>query len=195
VYAWSTTPPQDILKALALEISPQLAVAVSGGASSFPIDLIDRITDLLRCITVPPSKRHDTLFTDGGTNAGVMKILGQVLQRDQYTKIGHSIDGQSDIPAPKDHPGKPLLIGFAPEPLVAYPGAIDCSRSQTDLDPNHPYFVLMRDAQDWGDEVPGMFSFLDYYTAICNFRSSTLWLTVGGLPSRKRTVPRVKDVR
>lgn len=64
-------------------------------------------------------------------------------------------------PAPS-HPGiKRSPMGFVPQQKVKYPG-IERPDDYPWLDPNHLYFVLIEDAEDWGDEVESMFEFLKY---------------------------------
>jgi hypothetical protein len=157
IFVRKDTPPHSILEALSFDPCPRAAVTVSGGASDFPPNLIGRITELFECIMPALSEHYQALFIDGGTHVGVMKILGEVLRH--YQAFGSDL-----APGTLAGPGvcRPLLVGFAPEPLVAYPGLSDGSGRPAQLDPNHAYFVLIREATSWGDEAESMFSFLDY---------------------------------
>ena len=126
----------------------------------------------------PLVDKYGLLIVDGGTEAGVMKITGKVLRKFKYGRftiaevmkiIGKvlrkfnygkfTIDDASQKQIP-DYEELPLM-GFAPESKVIYPGAEPSPQREVPLEPNHKYFVLVNDAQDWGGEVDHMFRFIN----------------------------------
>jgi len=162
VFADTGTAAREILERLALVPRPRAAVSISGGAGQFPPRLAEPVRALLRCIALSLIERYDALLIDGGTEAGVMRILGEAVRRapaDTAPREAGEWGASSTGPAGRSYP---FLVGFAPEPLVAYPGAAGEPAGRVGLDPNHPYFVLIRDARQWGDEVEAMFALVEH---------------------------------
>ncbi len=125
----------------ALDLRPRAVLTMSGGAAHFSSHIAPLLNTLLRQVLPPLLAQHNVMLIDGGTAAGVMKLLGEIL-------TSSSTD-------------QPILVGFAPRPLVSFPGA-QTGSSLVPLDPNHPYQVLIRDALLWGEELPTVFAMLDY---------------------------------
>lgn len=68
------------------------------------------------------------VLLDGGTQAGVMALLGEAVARRAH---------------------RPALLGVAPAALVSYPGG---PATNAPLEPHHSHFVLV-EGTDWGDET------------------------------------------
>ncbi len=75
------------------------------------------------------------VIVDGGTNAGVMAMVGQ---------------GAAD----RHH--RTPLIGVAPYHLVTYPGKDTADEDSAPLEPNHTHFVLP-ESHEWGGETETLF--------------------------------------
>jgi hypothetical protein len=160
VYVTTDTSPEEILDGLNICSLPRGIISISGGAKEFPPAAIERTMDLIGRVIVPITYNHNLLIVDGGTEAGVMKTTGKAF-RSEYPLP--RIIGEASIAPDRDadQNGLPLL-GIAPGSRVYYPGIDHPSTKECSLDPNHFYFVLVSDAQDWGEEVDCMFAFLDY---------------------------------
>jgi hypothetical protein len=160
VHVTMNTSPEEILDGLNLFPLPRGIISISGGAKEFPPPAIERTMALVGRVIVPITYKHNLLIVDGGTEAGVMKITGEAF-RSEYPPPrvmgGASTAPDEDV----GQDGLPLL-GVVPRPRVNYPGIDHPSTREYGLDPNHFYFVLVSDAQDWGEEVDCMFAFLDY---------------------------------
>jgi hypothetical protein len=78
----------------------------------------------------------EALIIDGGTQAGVMQIMGQSIA---------------------DRGRKSSLLGVAPAGKVTYPGGPTVAGNDSaPLDPNHSHFVLV-DGNEWGSETETLF--------------------------------------
>jgi len=154
VFARGETDPCRLIEALALGSTPRAVVSVSGGARRLPCELTESVARLFRVIARPLIEQFNVALIDGGTASGVMKLLGEAVRA---TVPGRLTDGE---PPSSLWPEPPLLIGFAPEPLVAYPGSNVDAPDMVSLDPNHPYHILIRDGRGWGDEGDAMFGVL-----------------------------------
>jgi hypothetical protein len=160
VYVKEDTDPQVILELLDLNPLPKGIVSISGGADKFPSEAEERAAMLLEEVIVPIVYQYELLVVDGGTEAGIMEITGKKIEARSPGRItiGDTERGSQNVKL--DFRTLPLL-GFAPEARVDYPGAEPSLRRDSNLDPNHLYFVLVCET-DWGGEVECMFSFLDY---------------------------------
>ena len=117
----------------ALQIpQPKGTIFISGGASAMDDEAIARTHSLIEGGIVQFAKDHDIVIVDGGTNAGIMRMIGQARH-----KLGASFP----------------LIGCAPHDKLTYPGspAADDPNSRTPLESHHTHFVLV-DADYWGAE-------------------------------------------
>ena len=88
---------------------------------------------LFRRGLLPAAVRYQSIIIDGGTQSGVMQIMGESLAEEN-----DSI----------------RLIGVAPESKVSYAGKT--GKDLAALDPNHTDFFLVEGA-DWGDETATIF--------------------------------------
>lgn len=111
--------------------TPRPVLVVIGGASEIsPADLM-RVQLIFEQILAPLADDLGLFIVDGGTDAGVMQLIGQARTQ---------MNGQFP------------LLGVAPIDLVRFPGFTGrCSEAE--LEPNHTHFILVP-GSSWGDESP-----------------------------------------
>lgn len=121
------TPPTAITGLLNIP-QPAPAIFLTGGAGSMSPEDIERtreIIDMLAHFAV----EHKAVIIDGGTNSGIMQMMG-------------AARGKYNLTFP--------LIGIAPLKKVTFPGYTN-PEYEAELDKNHTHFILI-DAESWGDE-------------------------------------------
>jgi SLOG in TRPM, prokaryote len=158
IFVKASTSPRYILSELDLDPLPKGIITVSGGAKDFPPDIAERTMQLTESVIVPLAYEHDLLIVDGGTAAGVVKIIGEAFERKRQRELQGAEKGNGSVPL---YP-KRFLMGFVPAPKITYPGLARSRQTHAPLDSNHLSFVLVMDAKDWGGEVKTLFKFLDY---------------------------------
>jgi hypothetical protein len=156
---------------------PHGLISISGGASLFPHEVEERAQLLTQALVELAFDKH-LMLVDGATAKGIMRILGS-----NFVSIRQT--------APNRY--FPPLVGFAPEKLVCYPGK--CDEMADELDMHHPYFVLVQDAFDWGDEVSCMFRFVQLLTQnrpsvsiIANGGRTTLQEAVNNISANRQMI-------
>ncbi len=125
--------PQDLSAAMS-ELglhSPRPILVVVGGASKMSDGDLSRLRSLFVNVLAPLAEELGALVVDGGTDAGVMQMMGQA--RAQIA-------------------GTFSLIGVAPEGKVALADR-DPPDEVTPLEAHHTHFVLIP-GSNWGDESP-----------------------------------------
>ena len=125
--------PEDLSAAmseLGLQ-SPRPTLVVVGGASKMSEADLSRVRSLFVKVLAPLVEQLGAFVVDGGTDAGVMQMIGQARAQTGGT-----------FP----------LIGVTPVGKVALPNSIP-SEEVTALEPNHTHFVLIP-GSNWGDESP-----------------------------------------
>lgn len=119
------------LKELGLtELRPTLVVV--GGATGLDNDQRIHLDSLFHRVLAPLAEELQLHVVDGGTDAGVMRLMGEA-----RSAIGGTFS----------------LLGVAPRSLVHLP---DCHSDHPDastLEPNHTHCILVPGNQ-WGDESP-----------------------------------------
>ncbi|HEY9667534.1 MAG TPA: hypothetical protein V6C91_12065 [Coleofasciculaceae cyanobacterium] len=126
--------PEDLsekLNQIGLEGGRPVLVVV-GGASQIGEAEYLRIKQLFIGILAPIAEKLGAYVVDGGTNAGVMELMGYA-----RTQIAGTFP----------------LIGVAPEGKVALPNQLATPADATPLEPHHTHFVLIP-GSEWGDESP-----------------------------------------
>ncbi len=134
----SKIDPHSIVTALKLPKSPRLFI-LSGGAGNMPGKTYARLTNLFAVLGQALAKKQCTII-DGGTQSGVMQLMGQALAQ------AH---------------GTALHIGVVPAQANAGPNGI---KAEDILDPNHSNFVLV-DSDEWGGEVEAMYQLAAHLSA------------------------------
>jgi hypothetical protein len=110
---------------------------VIGGASDFDATHADQLGQLFEWGLVPAAGGLGATLIDGGTDAGVMAVLGQA-----------SAASQADA----------KLVGVAPAGRITFPGDDPARPSGNQfLEPHHSAFVLANSSR-WGGETPLLFA-------------------------------------
>ncbi|MCA9892836.1 MAG: hypothetical protein KC615_07615 [Anaerolineae bacterium] len=120
--------PQMIIDLFNLLV-PCPALFISGGAGSMTPEDITATRDIIADGIAEFAEQHKLAVVDGGTDSGVMQMLGQVRRERRYR-----------FP----------LIGVAPIGRVSYPGH-ESPDHDAILHEGHSHFVLV-EGNDWGDE-------------------------------------------
>jgi SLOG in TRPM, prokaryote len=136
VTAGRDTDAQAILKELDIT-KPHALIMVFGGAKGLDDSRKARLAELFTDAIAPAAVEVGALVIDGGTQSGVMAMMGEALAR----------DGRGS-----------QLLGIAPAGRVTYPGdPIHANIGNgTPLEPNHSHFVLV-EGDEWGGETDMMF--------------------------------------
>ena len=111
---------------------PHLTLVIVGGASGLDDDQQTQLDGLFRRVLAPLAEEMQLYVVDGGTDAGVMRLMGQA-----RTAINGSFP----------------LIGVAPHSLVNLPDQPATHPDASTLEPNHTHCLLVPGEQ-WGDESP-----------------------------------------
>jgi hypothetical protein len=120
--------PQIIIDAFNLG-HPRPTIFITGGASQMTEEDMLLTRQVVEDGIAAFAQRYHITVIDGGTDAGVMQMIGEARRRNNYT-----------FP----------LIGVAPVGRVAYPG-YDNPAHEAILQDGHSHFVLV-EADVWGDE-------------------------------------------
>jgi hypothetical protein len=136
--------PSDLsaaLAALGLR-TPRLVVVLIGGAALMGARDLDRLRPLFERALVPLAERLRLVVIDGGTDAGVMRLIGRARTSAaaRFPLVG--------VPAVGTVRSQGKHWGARRWPLN-HLGA----RRRWPLDAHHPHFVLVPGAA-WGDEAP-----------------------------------------
>lgn len=145
----------DALNQLGLEGSGPVLVVV-GGASKLSDADRRRVQALFVKVLAPLAKDMKAFVVDGGTDAGIMKLMGEART-------------QIDAAFP--------LIGVAPIGLATLPNASSpVSDEASLLEPNHTHFALVP-GSSWGDESPWIAKIA---STLADFHPSIVVLINGG---------------
>jgi hypothetical protein len=128
-------PMAGLIESLGIS-PPKNLILLIGGADNLDEKLTARLTQLLSRGIARAAADAEALIIDGGTQAGVMQIMGQSIA---------------------DRGRKSSLLGVAPAGKVTYPGGPSLATDDSaPLDPNHSHFVLV-DGNEWGSETETLF--------------------------------------
>ncbi|MBW4474569.1 MAG: hypothetical protein KME45_29965 [Stenomitos rutilans HA7619-LM2] len=128
----SLDPTEDLattLQAAGLQTTAP-ALVIIGGASQMTQESIDRVHQLFQTVLAPLAEALNAVVIDGGTDTGVMQMMGQSRTAMEATFC---------------------LLGVAPASKVSLPGKSNPNGEP--LEPNHTHFVLTP-GTEWGDESP-----------------------------------------
>jgi hypothetical protein len=120
--------PTAIIERFGL-ITPRPTIFITGGASQMSDDDIERTREIVYDGIAYFAETHNLTVIDGGTEAGVMQMIGEARKSRGY---------------------KFPLIGVCPESKVSYPGYQNPAQEAV-LEDGHSHFVLI-DSPEWGDE-------------------------------------------
>lgn len=104
-------------------------IFISGGASKMSEQDIE-LTQKIITEVAHFAEEHNILVIDGGTESGVMKMIGDTRDSLKYT-----------FP----------LVGISPLGVISFPNYAN-PNSEAELEDNHTHFILV-DGADWGDET------------------------------------------
>jgi hypothetical protein len=113
-----------------LNVGGRPALVVVGGASGMSAAEARRLRPLFTDVIAPLAQRLSVTAIDGGSDAGVMRLLGSARGAGAWT-----------FP----------LIGVIVDELAGYSDA--SGANAVDLEPHHTHFVLVPGAE-WGEEAP-----------------------------------------
>jgi hypothetical protein len=113
-----------------LDCQPPTLITLVGGAGGLSPDDLARLLPLFEGALVPAAQTMEAVVLDGGTDVGVMRLMGQARTAREGT-----------FP----------LIGVAVDRTVILPGEDAPRPDAAPLEPNHTHFVLVP-GEDWGDE-------------------------------------------
>jgi hypothetical protein len=120
--------PQKIIDVFSL-LSPRPTIFITGGASAMSEEDIQQTRRLIEEGIATFAQKHRITVIDGGTEAGVMEMIGTARKKKNY-----------NFP----------LVGVAPIHKVSWPGYQGRS-SEATLQAGHSHFVLV-DSDEWGGE-------------------------------------------
>ena len=126
---------QAILDALEIT-SPRAVILLFGGAAGLDDSRKDHLATLFADGVTPVAAELGALIIDGGTQSGVMAMMGEAVARS---------------------PGTFQLLGIAPKGKITHPEIAGASAVSdgAPLEPNHSHFVLVESAE-WGGETGKM---------------------------------------
>jgi SLOG in TRPM, prokaryote len=135
-----TAPRDASAKAIleTLEItSPRAVIMIFGGAAGLDDSRKAHLATLFADGVTPVAAELGALIIDGGTQSGVMAMMGEAVARS---------------------PGTCQLLGIAPKGKITDPEIAGTSAISdgAPLEPNHSHFVLV-ESNEWGGETGTMF--------------------------------------
>jgi hypothetical protein len=105
-------------------------IVLVGGAAGLDAADLARLRPIFREALAPVSAALQATVIDGGTDAGVMRLMGEA-----HSELG--------LTTP--------LIGVAAEGTVELPGAVHEHADTAQLEPHHTHFIFVP-GHNWGDE-------------------------------------------
>ncbi|NEQ98094.1 MAG: hypothetical protein F6K30_15475 [Cyanothece sp. SIO2G6] len=145
--------PEVLRQAVGCHHRPTLVLV--GGASKLSDEDLQRVQAVFTNVLAPLAEQFGLIVVDGGTDAGVMQLMGNARM---------SIAGTFP------------LIGVAPAGLVNLPGQPASCEDAADLEPHHTHCLLIPGSH-WGDESPWM---AEVATLLAADHSSVVMLINGG---------------
>jgi len=103
-----------------------------GGAAGMTDAHLETLRTVLQRSALPLLDRLDAAVVDGGTDSGVMRVVGQARR-----------DAHASFP----------LVGVAAKGTVNVPSDVTARPGAANLEPHHTHFMLVPGI-DWGDESP-----------------------------------------
>jgi hypothetical protein len=165
------TRATDLVRALGIP-QPGSLIMIAGGAAR--MDERDHL-NLTRLFTdgiAPIAATYNALVIDGGTQSGVMELMGQGVAKQQQ---------------------RPVLLGISPAGKVTYPGKTGhrVGSEEVPLDPNHSHFVLV-ETNEWGGETETMYELVKVFSEGC---PSIAILINGGAITKNEVLYNVRQRR
>ena len=120
-------------------------IMLAGGAGFMEGGLYPNLAQLFSQGIADFAAEHDMLIIDGGSQAGVMELMGTAIAEQGY---------------------RSPLLGVSPASLVFYPGHTATSEKKEEiaaLDSNHSHFVLV-ETDEWGGETETMYQLASIFS-------------------------------
>ncbi|MCO8271176.1 hypothetical protein M1L60_11285 [Actinoplanes sp. TRM 88003] len=111
--------------------APSPVLVVIGGAGGLTDEVAASLSAVFTRVVAPAVRRHHAIAVDGGTDSGVMRLLGRALGGDSPL-VGVTALDTAVFPG---HPGSPIADAVP-------------------LEDHHTHFVLVDPGHEWGDEAP-----------------------------------------
>jgi hypothetical protein len=143
---------------------PRKTLVIVGGAKGLTDADFDRLETLFTDIICPFAETHGLVVVDGGTDCGVMRLMGQ-----SRRKAGRSFP----------------LLGVVVKAMTYFPGERPHHPDQAPLELNHSHFVLVP-GDEWGDESTWIARVAD---TVSGGMASVTLLVNGGEIALKQDVP------
>jgi hypothetical protein len=124
------------LAAMGLTV-PQPVLVIIGGASLMDADSLTRLQTVFNEVFAPLAEELSLTVLDGGTDAGVIHMMGQARQ---------FVEGSFP------------LVGVVPQGKAKLPDDAATDDSRHDLEPHHTNFFLVP-GESWGSESPWLAEF------------------------------------
>jgi SLOG in TRPM, prokaryote len=165
------TPPIDLLRSLHIQ-RPRALMMITGGASEMDEQVDSNLARLFTQGIAPVAISMGAMIIDGGTRAGVMKMIGKAMSGQRQRSI---------------------LLGVSAEGRVIYPGKPVKADGQTgtQLDPNHSHFILV-ETNVRGEETETMYGLAGLLSNTC---PSVAILSNGGPIAAEEVVQNVLQQR
>ena len=128
-------PCVDSFNLLSNSNSQRPILVLVGGASGMTPQDLEQLSFFFSHVICPLVEHHQGIVIDGGTDAGVMRLMGEARLHTGSTFPLIGVVAQGTVCLPQQHP--PLLADYAV------------------LEPNHTHFILVPGGL-WGDESPWM---------------------------------------
>jgi len=141
-----------------------------GGASKLDQAATANVHSLFTEVLVPLAAEHNLTVVDGGTDAGIMRMMGEARNK-----------AQQSFP----------LVGVAPSGLVSLPSEPSTHADAAELEGHHTHCFLIP-GNEWGDESPWI---AQVATAISQGKPSIAVLINGGQVTWKDALSNVKAGR
>ena len=126
----STVTLSDALHELGFHHRHHRVLVVIGGASKLSVEDFARVRLLFVKVLAPLAEKWGAFVVDGGTDVGVMRLMGQA-----RAELGATFP----------------LIGVSPVGLAVLPNQVVFAEKAAPLEPHHTHFVLVP-GSTWGDE-------------------------------------------
>ncbi|GAC1434735.1 MAG: hypothetical protein NVS4B1_32160 [Ktedonobacteraceae bacterium] len=116
-------------------------IMIAGGAGFMDGTLYPNLAQLFTHGIAHLATTRKALVIDGGTQAGVMELMGTGIAEQQH---------------------RSPLLGISPAGRVSYPGSTE-HEDRAPLDPNHSHFVLV-ETDAWGGETATMYELAQLFS-------------------------------
>lgn len=165
------TRATDLVQTLGIP-QPKAVILIAGGAGRMDEQIHPNLIQLFTHGIAHVAASLGALVIDGGTQAGVMALMGQGMAEQQR---------------------RPTLLGVSPAGSVTYPGKSTdkTSSEEVPLDPNHSHFVLV-ETDEWGGETETMYELAKVFSQGC---PSVAVLINGGAIAKNEVLHNVRQRR